>query len=174
MVGGVTADGNEGWDEDARTLYGRFLAGTISSDQMVAEFPQVWRHRSRRDPLDSPDAWRAMVDHIGGYFTWSPGQADGRRASRPWRSRWLYRGATASRRFGMSWTRSLGVAEDFARNRQPYGDERGQVWLGLFAPSRLLGFLEDEREYLVDTAEMDIRLWSPGEIGWLSRLRRGI
>jgi hypothetical protein len=148
------------WDEAAIDLYARFLAGSVSSDDMVAELPPIWRSRERADPLGSDSAWRAMVDHAG-YFTWASGQGGGRRARRPLLRKRLYRGAARDRRFGMSWTRSPAVADDFARNRQAPGIDDGRVWMGVFAPSRLLGYCADEREYLVDAVGADVRPWPP-------------
>jgi hypothetical protein len=70
------------------------LTGEISSDDMVAMLPEIWRHRSDSDPLNSEAAWRAMVEHAG-YFTWESGQAGGRWARRPVLARrLLYRGAS--------------------------------------------------------------------------------
>lgn len=144
------------WGGSARSLYARFQAGEVSSGEMLAEFPQIWRSRPDSDPLDSAEAWRAMVEHAG-YFTWKSGQAAGRRARRPVWPRRLFRGATPERRFGMSWTRNPAIAEYFARYRQPPGREVGRVWVGVFAPSRLLAYIKDEREYLVDPVGADIQ-----------------
>jgi hypothetical protein len=162
---------DDAWDAAAANLYRRFQAGDVSPDGMVAELPRIWRHRSRADPLNSMSAWRAMVDHTGGYFTWASGQAEGRRASRPILSRRLFRGATVDRRCGMSWTARRGVAEDFARYRQPDGVEDGQVWIGVFEPSRLLAYFEDEREFLVDAVGVDILPLSAARVGRLLCLR---
>ena len=151
----------EWWgDQAARDLYARFEAGTVTSDEMVAELPQIWRDRSERDPLNSTAAWRAMVEHAG-YFKWAPGQPHGRPARRPLLPRRLYRGATSSRRFGMSWTTNPEIAGSFARHRQPHG-EVGQVWVGRFAPSQLLAYLEHEQEYLVAAAGAVVQPWPPG------------
>lgn len=97
-------------------LYTRFQAGEVSPEEMVAVLPRIWRSRSALDPLGDPAAWRAMVAHAG-YFTWRSGQLQGRQARRPWRSQRLFRGAVPGRRFGMSWTTDLAIAENFARHR---------------------------------------------------------
>ena len=165
---------DDAWDCAAVSLYRRFRAGEVSPDDMVAELPQVWRSRSRADPLDNASAWRAMVDHTGGYFTWASGQAEGRRAARPMLSRRLFRGATFDRRCGMSWTARPGVAEDFALYRQPDGVIDGQVWVGVFEPSKLLAYFKDEREFLVDAAGVAILPLSSARVGRLIRLRGGI
>jgi hypothetical protein len=60
----------------------------------------------------------------------------------------------------MSWTKDLAVADHFAVDRQPMG-EIGQVWVARFAPSRLLAYLADEKEYLVDATGVDVQLWHP-------------
>lgn len=149
---------DSGWDDAARELYARFRAGVVSSDEMLQELPAIWRLRSDSDPLDSDAAWRAMVEHAG-YFTWRSGQACGRRSRRPTWPRRLFRGATFERRFGMSWTTKRAIAEYFARYRQTPADEIGQVWVGLFPPGRLLAYIEDEREHLVDAVGVDIQPW---------------
>lgn len=149
----------DGWDRDAIELHAQFQAGVVSPAEMAARLPEIWRFRNRCDPLDSPAAWRAMVDHAG-YFTWTSGDA-GRHGRRPWRSKRLYRGAIAERRFGMSWTTNLAIARDFAQHRQPFGDDDGQVWVGRFEPWRLLGHIGWEQEYLVDAAGADIQTWTP-------------
>jgi hypothetical protein len=146
-----------GWDEAARDLHTRFQAHAVTSSEMVELLPRIWRYRSDRDPLDSAAAWRAMVEHAG-YFEWRSGALSGRRARRPWRPRRLFRGATASRRFGMSWTENPDIAQYFARYRQPHG-EVGQVWVATFRPSRLLAYLEDEQEYLVAAEDADVQPW---------------
>lgn len=151
----------DGWDRAAVDLYARFRAGEVTPDQMVEELPTVWRRRSRAGPLDDAAAWRAMVDHAG-YFVWASGEAVGRRARRPLGSRRLFRGATADRRFGMSWTRNPAIARDFAVNRQPDGVDDGQVWVGVFAPTQLLAYLSDEREYLVAARRRRHRAVVPG------------
>ncbi|WP_143510718.1 hypothetical protein [Pseudonocardia sp. Ae717_Ps2] len=74
----------------------------------------------------------------------------------------------------MSWTRNLAIARDFAVNRQPDGVDDGQVWVGVFAPTQLLAYLGDEREYLVAAADADVVPWSSGDDGWLARLRRWV
>lgn len=112
-----------------------------------------------------------MVDHAG-YFVWASGAAPPQRSRRPLRRRRLFRGATADRRFGMSWTRDPAVARHFALHRQPNGAEDGQVWVGVFEPAQLLAYLSDEQEYLVDAADVAVHPWSPGVEGWLKRLRR--
>lgn len=170
MVGGV-ADG--GWDGAALSLYARFRAGEISCEDMAAELAPIWRSRSDADPLNSDAAWRAMVDHAG-YFTWpsTSGPVGGRRARRPWQAQRLFRGSTRDRRFGMSWTKDPSIARWFAAYRQAPGVEDGQVWVGVFPPSRLLACLRDEQEFLVDARGVDVQLWSP-ESGWLTRRRRG-
>ncbi|MDN5920260.1 MAG: hypothetical protein L0I76_35050 [Pseudonocardia sp.] len=162
--------GDRGWDRAAVDLYARYRAGEVAPDQMVEELPPVWRCRSRADPLGDPAAWRAMVDHAG-YFVWASGEASARRVRRPLLARRLFRGATADRRFGMSWTRNPAIARDFAVNRQPDGVYDGQVWVGVFEPAQLLAYLRDEREYLVDAADAEVHPWSPGADGWLRRLR---
>jgi hypothetical protein len=73
MVGAV---GDRAWDDAARDLYARFLAGEVSPEVMAAELPPIWRFRSDADPLSSAAAWRAMVDHAG-YFTWASGYPTG-------------------------------------------------------------------------------------------------
>jgi hypothetical protein len=147
------------WDNAAKDLYAKFQAGAILPADMVVELPQIWRFRSDEDPLNSADAWRAMVKYAS-YFEWKSGRLHGRRTRRPLRSKRLFRGATLSRRFGMSWTKNPDIAEHFARVRQPH-DELGQVWVATFRPSRLLGYLADEKEYLVDAAGADVQLWRP-------------
>ncbi|ANY08207.1 hypothetical protein AFB00_20160 [Pseudonocardia sp. HH130630-07] len=153
------------WDRAAVELYTRFRAGEVTPDQMMAEFPPLWRCRSRVDPLDSAAAWRSMVDHAG-YFVWASGDPSARRARRPLGARRLFRGATAERRFGMSWTTKPAIARDFALNRQPDGVHHGQVWVGMFASAQLLAYLGDEREYLVAAAGADVVSWSPGNGRW--------
>lgn len=60
----------------------------------------------------------------------------------------------------MSWTAKPAIADWFARYRQPAGEElAGQVWVGVFAPDRLLGYIRHEQEYLVDTVGVDIQPW---------------
>jgi hypothetical protein len=86
----------------------------------------------------------------------------------------LFGGAPADRRFGMSWTANPAIALWFARYRQPPGVDDGQVWVGVFAPSRLLAYLTDEREYLVDAPGVDVQPWSPDNAGWLARRRWGV
>lgn len=169
MVCGV-ADG--GWDGGARSLYARFRAGEVSGEEMMSELGPVWRSRPDADPLDSDAAWRAMVGHAG-YFTWASGPIGARRARRPRRPQRLFRGATPQRRFGMSWTKDPDIARWFAAYRQPPGVDDGQVWVGVFAPSRLLAYLQDEREYLVDATDAEVQLWSPENVGRLTRMRRG-
>ena len=153
----MTADG---WDQAAKDLYARFQASTVTPAEMVAELPQIWRYRSDRDPLNNTAAWRAMVEHAG-YFKWASGRPHGRPARRPLRARRLFRGATSSRRFGMSWTTNPDIAKNFARHRQPHG-EVGQVWVARFTPSRLLAYLQHEQEYLVDAAGAVVQPWRPG------------
>ena len=170
MVCGVA---DSAWDAAARDLYARFLSGEVSPEVMAAEFPPIWRFRSDSDPLSSDAAWRAMAEHAA-YFVWASGQPSGRRDRRPFRARQLFRGATADRRLGMSWTANLDIARHFARHRQPPGVDDGQVWVGVFAPSRLLAHLKDEGEYLVDAAGIDVQLWSLEDAGWLTRRRRGV
>jgi hypothetical protein len=169
VVLGVCAVAGNAWDVAAVGLYTRFRAGEVSAEDMAAELPKVWRYRSDRDPLDSDAAWRAMVEHAG-YFTWASGQHDGRQAPRPRRARRLFRGAAPSRRFGMSWTANPDIGEYFARFRQPPDVNDGQVWVGVFAPSRRLAYLDDEREYLVDAAGLDVRPWMSDNTSLLSRL----
>ena len=70
----------------------------------------------------------------------------------------------------MSWTARLGVAEDFARYRQPDGVDDGQVRIGVFEPSRLLAYFKDEREFLVDAVGAQILLASSARAGRLIRL----
>ena len=131
---------------------------------MVAALPRIWRYRSDNDPLGGA-AWREMVNHAG-YFTWGRGRLEGRRARRPWRSRRLFRGAVPELRYGMSWTSNPAVAEHFARCRQsPSRAMDGRVWVGVFEPGRLLAYLRDEREYLVDAHGVDILEATPREGG---------
>jgi hypothetical protein len=59
----------------------------------------------------------------------------------------------------MSWTVKPAIADWFARYRQPPGGETGQVWVARFEPQRLLGYLRDEQEYLVDAHGADIQIW---------------
>jgi hypothetical protein len=73
----------------------------------------------------------------------------------------------------MSWTKKLAIAEYFARYRQPPDCYGGQVWVSVFAPSRLLAYLGDEQEYIVDATGADIQSWIPENAGRLIRLRRG-
>ena len=101
-----------------------------------------------------------MIDYAG-YCRWRSGEVGGRRARRPLLSRRLFRGATRECRFGMSWTRNRDIAIYFARYRQAPGAE-GQVWVAVFRPSRLLAYIEDEEEYLVNAVGTDVRLWTPG------------
>jgi hypothetical protein len=61
----------------------------------------------------------------------------------------------------MSWTKNPDIAEHFAQCRQPYG-ELGQIWVATFPPSRLLGYLQDEQEYLVDTAGAEVQPMAAG------------
>jgi hypothetical protein len=72
----------------------------------------------------------------------------------------------------LSWTKDPAIARYFASYRQPPGVDDGQVWVGVFAPSRLLAYFQDEREYLVDAGGVDVQLWAPENAGRLSRLRR--
>ncbi|MET9265227.1 hypothetical protein [Amycolatopsis sp. NPDC004079] len=143
------------WADDAIALYARFRAGELSPDDLLAELPQIWRCRPRRDPLGNPEAWRRMFEHAG-YFEWKSGESRGRRARRPWRRQLLYRGATEDRRLGLSWTKNPRIAEHFARHRQPDG-ETGHVWTGVFAPSLLLARVRDEQEFLVRAGGAKVR-----------------
>lgn len=163
----------DGRDEAAVALYARFRAGEVSREEMVAVLPSLWRYRSRADPLDDVAAWRAMVEHAG-YFVWNParyGNDSGRWARRPVRARRLFRGATPAGRFGMSWTAEPGIARHFAEQRQRPDATGGQVWTGVFAPSRLLAYLHDEREYLLDADGAEVTRWSADDAGLWLRLR---
>lgn len=159
---------DKAWDRAAVDLYTRFQDGLISSDEMVTELPNVWSWRSDVDPL-SAEKWRAMFDHAG-YFVWKPGRNDwklgnygGRRRRRPLLRQRLYRGATISRRLGMSWTKNPDIALHFARNRQPPTEiNDGIVWVGVFEPRRLLAYIDHEKEYLVDTTGVDVEMWKSG------------
>lgn len=150
---------NSQWHRDAVELYSRFQFGAVTPDEMRAELPSVWRLRPDADPLGSDAAWRAMIDHAG-YFKWKSGQIGGRRTRRPLRARRLFRGATHDRRFGMSWTRNRAIATHFAHSRQASG-AKGEVWVAVFRPSRLLAHIEDEEEYLVNAVGVDVQLWTP-------------
>jgi hypothetical protein len=70
----------------------------------------------------------------------------------------------------MSWTANPEIAQWFARYRQPPDVNDGQVWVGVFEPSRLLAYLKDEQEYLVDAVGSDVQPWSDNA-GWLRRRR---
>lgn len=143
-------------------LYTRFQAGEVSPEEMVAVLPRIWRSRSALDPLGDAAAWRAMAAHAG-YFTWRSGQLQGRRARRPWWSQRLFRGAVPGRRWGLSWTADPAIAEHFARYRQPLEDGEGRVWTAVFPRGRLLAYLHDEREYLVDADGVNVAPWPAGD-----------
>lgn len=146
-----------GWDGAARELHARFRAGEVSPDEMLVQLPPIWASRPDRGPLDDAAVWEAMVRHAG-FFTWGGDASVPRRGGRPRRSRRLYRGATFERRAGISWTAKPAIADWFARYRQPPGEEMsGQVWVAVFPPGRLLGFIRHEKEYLVDAVGVDIQ-----------------
>ncbi|MBN9753878.1 hypothetical protein DMP14_00030 [Pseudonocardia sp. Ae707_Ps2] len=136
------------WDAAAINLYQRFCAGDVTPAEMAVELPPIWRFRSDRDPLHGPVAWQAMVEHAG-YFCW--GREGRRPGRRPRRRHRLFRGAVPQRRQGMSWTTNPAIARWFAEHRQvpaEIGLER--VWVAVVEPSRVLGYLHHEREFLVD------------------------
>lgn len=154
------------WDAVARTLYAEFQAGQVSRTDMAAVLPMVWRSRPDEDPLASTTAWQSMVEYAG-YFVWYCRPGGATPARRPRLPRRLFRGAHSSRRFGMSWTANPAVAEHFAQCRQPPG-EVGQVWCATFQSSRLLGYLHDEQEYLVNAAGAEVQPWT-GTTPWCPR-----
>lgn len=59
----------------------------------------------------------------------------------------------------MSWTRNKDIAMYFARYRQAPG-AAGKVCVAVFRPSRLLAYIDDEEEYLVDAVGADVQLWT--------------
>lgn len=153
------------WDAQAEHLYTRFRSGEISPEEMAAELPPLWRLRSDRDPLNNAAAWRAMVEHAG-YFNWRPGEALRRPACRPRRRHRLFRGATPRRRRGISWTSNPAIARWFADYRQPPGEDgQALVWVAVVSPQQVLGYLHDEREFLVDATNVDVRPWTGRDAG---------
>ncbi|MFE7204229.1 hypothetical protein ACFU8R_28630 [Pseudonocardia alni] len=160
------------WDAAAISLYRRFCAGDVTPAEMAVELPPIWRFRSDRDPLHGPVAWQAMVEHAG-YFCWGP--EGGRPGRRPRRRHRLFRGAVPQRRQGMSWTTNPAIARWFAEHRQvPAEVGLGRVWVAVLEPSRVLGYLHDEREFLVDATDLAVQPWTGPDSGPVVRTRRWI
>ncbi|UJW36905.1 hypothetical protein L3Q67_45385 (plasmid) [Saccharothrix sp. AJ9571] len=140
---------------DPAVLFAEFQAGNVTPGQMVVALPGAWRYRPDQDPLNSTEAWRSMFLHAG-YFEWTSGMSGVRRTRKPLLVRRLYRGATAERRFGLSWTTNPSIARHFAVHRQPPG-ETGQIWVATFRRVQLLAYFRGEREYLVDADGADVQ-----------------
>lgn len=109
--------------------------------------PDVWRNKL--DDCALPlQAWREM-------FTVVPYTADRALTPRPGRGRWLYRGATAEHRDGLSWTTNHAIALYFATHRQHPGTS-GTVWECFVPPHRMHAYLADEHEYIADVRDLPI------------------
>ncbi|MBC9958343.1 hypothetical protein [Yimella sp. cx-51] len=78
----------------------------------------------------------------------------GQPAHRPERPLQLWRGATAINRTGVSWTSNPEIAQHFAHTRQSPG-QVGHVWTAHIPPGRMLAYLPDEHEFIVDLAGME-------------------
>lgn len=124
-----------------------FTTGNVSGGVLSRVVWSVWRNRPDGCTVDA-DTWRAMFTTVG-Y------QLDGRPHQPPRLARRLYRGATAERRLGLSWTTNPGVAHHFARTRQAPG-AGGQVWTAVVHPRRFLAEGSQEREYVLDATGVQV------------------
>lgn len=134
-------------------------------DQRTLAFalPRIWRYRLDRCPIPV-STWRAMFQAAN--YT-----HDFHLAARPrWPMR-RYRGAVKANREGLSWTTRLDQAVYFARSRQ--GPRQfGDVWQTTAPPSRVLAFITDEGEYVIDARGLPMEMIDPASrtVRWGARL----
>jgi hypothetical protein len=142
-------------DEQHLTELAALVAAGRADDELLREvLPNAWRYKTERIRLD-PAVVCAMFRRLG--YT-----VDGRSARPPGGTRTLYRGATKDHRAGCSWTLDPGTAAYFASQRQDVTGS-GRVWVAEVPASRLLAYLSDESEFIVDLAGAEdlVRLAEP-------------
>lgn len=110
---------------------------------MVAD---VWSKAGFPESLfDMPETWRDLFE-VAGYTL------DGRPAPRQSQPVTVYRGCSAERRFGMSWTTDLDGARWFANRDLRKG--AGRLYVFDAAPASMLAFIHEsgrrEAEYVID------------------------
>ncbi len=120
----------------------------------VAEHPEivaeVWCMAEFPAQLLDADDWVMLFEEAG--YT-----EDGKRARRPRKSVTVYRGCSADRRFGMSWTTDLERARWFAD--RDLGQGIGGVYQAEIAPGFLLAYIHEdhrqEAEYVIDPTALN-------------------
>lgn len=144
------------WDNTIEVLTQLHREGRTDARLLQERLILAWRYKQDRTRVSGPD----LID----MFRTLGFQANGWPAKPPKGSLTLYRGAVDDNRAGPSWTLNPAGAEYFAHARQG-ARRRGQVWKATIPASRVLAYLPDEREFIVDLAGLEhlIHEAGPGE-----------
>lgn len=110
--------------------------GEVSPEEMVAKLPRIWRCRSWADPLRSAAAWGRWLITPATSGRGPGASKAGGPAAVAAAAVVPGRGARASVRYVLDG--GLGGRRALRPFRQPPRVERGQVWVAVFAPERLL------------------------------------
>lgn len=127
----------------AMTLERGYRTGTIPPAAAAALAPDLWRNKQDRHEPHYP-TWRDMFRLSGFTTNCEPDR-------RPRRAAVLFRGATAERRAGLSWSYDPDQAHYFATQRQA-SRARACVWMAWVPPDLMLARYLDgwEQEVVVD------------------------
>jgi hypothetical protein len=122
-------------------------AGCVTPALIRELLPWLWRNKPDRVHLETTE----ILDLFRSTGLSSSGPRLGRRPLV------LYRGATEANRSGPSWTANPAIARYFAEFRQADGAV-GEVWTAPMPPNRIVAFLADEDEFIVDLDGIEHRI----------------
>lgn len=129
------------WDNRIEILARLHGAGRTDNKLLSAELQWAWRYKQDRTGI-APDLVISMFRCLG--F-----RSNSRQTKPPRGNLTLYRGAAGENRAGPSWTLSPAIADHFASYRQA-NTRRGQVWEVTVPSSRVLAYISDEQEFILD------------------------
>lgn len=142
-----------------------FKEQSPSQEFMSYWIPECWRYRRDTSSLDL-DIWREM-------FRACAYTHDFKVSRLPRRPLTVFRGATESNKYGISWTLDIEQARYFATSRQdPFSTEKAQIWVCTVPPERMFARIEKmsmENELVADVKDLDVRPAEP--LRWQHRLR---
>jgi hypothetical protein len=130
-----------------------YTENLLTAESAARGVPHAWSMCEFPERQLDHGFWRRLFD-VAGYTV------DEAPAERPAAATRLYRGATADRRHGWSWTDDLGIAQRFATGGLG-GRPRGRVWVAVVTPGRILARIHEssrrESECVVDARGLAVR-----------------